>query len=189
MASPVQNGISESYNRRLLVTVGTTEFDQLIHVLDSRQFLDLLHKHHFSHIFVQLGRGSYDPKLLTSISSSSIRIDIIRFHPNLTEVMTDVDMIITHAGAGTVLEVLSLQKAFIVVVNPSLQDNHQMELANALRPSHYCKVAQPDGVLDAFDRVCTEGIGRLLVTNENDVFPIFKPELFAKTINQLMGFE
>ena len=42
------------------------------------------------------------------------------------------DIIISHGGTGTVLELLSSGKKFIVVANTSLADNHQVEFLNSL---------------------------------------------------------
>lgn len=46
--------------------------------------------------------------------------------------MRQADLIISHAGAGTVMEALRLKKQLVVVINTLLMDNHQTELARAM---------------------------------------------------------
>lgn len=63
------------------------------------------------------------------------------FKPNLSEDMQAADLIISHCGAGTVLELLRLRKRVVCVVNPNLLDNHQVELAEALSVQNLMHVA------------------------------------------------
>ena len=63
--------------------------------------------------------------------------------------MKRADMIISHCGAGSVLEAISLRKFLIVVVNSTLQGNHQTELADAGRQ----EVLPQHGAQHAYKRV------------------------------------
>jgi beta-1,4-N-acetylglucosaminyltransferase len=51
--------------------------------------------------------------------------------------MKEAKLIISHAGAGCVLEALSFEKPLIVVVNEKLMDNHQFELARRLHKDNH----------------------------------------------------
>ena len=59
--------------------------------------------------------------------------------------MKHSDIIISHAGAGTVMEGLKVhQKKLCVVINNDLMDNHQLELATAmLQRRHLFVVYEP----------------------------------------------
>lgn len=58
--------------------------------------------------------------------------------------MRNASLIISHAGAGSIMEGLSLEKLMLVVINSSLMDNHQTELAYALSKRQYlCCVDSP----------------------------------------------
>eukprot|EP00975_Prorocentrum_lima_P019488 4104021-Prorocentrum_lima.AAC.1 len=46
--------------------------------------------------------------------------------------MERAELIVSHAGAGSIVEALRLRKKLVVVVNTALMDNHQLELAEAL---------------------------------------------------------
>jgi UDP-N-acetylglucosamine transferase subunit ALG13 len=55
--------------------------------------------------------------------------------------MMDSELIISHCGAGSILEILTLQKSSIGVINEDLMDNHQRELAIAMREKGLMRIA------------------------------------------------
>lgn len=78
-----------------------------------------------------------------------LRIRWYRFQPSLAEDMERADVILCHAGAGTLLEALAIsaspksasssRKVVNAVINSKLMDNHQSELAEELeRRKHIC---------------------------------------------------
>lgn len=71
------------------------------------------------------------------------------FKPNLTADMTQAELIIAHCGAGTILEILRLQKKAVCVVNSNLLDNHQIELADEMRTRSLMTIAySPNNIID-----------------------------------------
>mmetsp|Transcript_24970 Transcript_24970/g.99170 ORF Transcript_24970/g.99170 Transcript_24970/m.99170 type:complete len:184 (+) Transcript_24970:227-778(+) len=47
--------------------------------------------------------------------------------------MAAAGLVVSHAGAGSLMEALALKKRVVAVVNAALMGNHQVELADALR--------------------------------------------------------
>lgn len=128
----------------IFVTVGTTEFNCLIEAIDSEEFLNAAVQLGCKRLVVQIGRGDVEPTFLSEVCSSvGIVFESFRFKPSLTADMQSADLVICHAGAGSITEALSLEKHVMVVINTSLMDNHQSELARAVVGKGYCFSTQP----------------------------------------------
>jgi len=131
--------------RRVFVTVGTTSFDALIAATTTPEFASALEKLGFDELRLQVGRGN-EPAVRD-------RTTWFRFAPTITDEMRAADVVISHAGAGSVLEALELGKRLVVCVNEKLMDNHQAELAKALEARGHVVVSSVDDVADALRRV------------------------------------
>lgn len=103
------------FDMNILVTVGTTAFDELISFVDE-----------------ELG-GLNTLNIVAQISSSAKytprNITYFDFSDNFDSYVESADMIITHAGAGSVYSFLERRKRLVVVPNMTRADSHQLELA------------------------------------------------------------
>ncbi|CCD26218.1 N-acetylglucosaminyldiphosphodolichol N-acetylglucosaminyltransferase catalytic subunit ALG13 NDAI_0H00440 [Naumovozyma dairenensis CBS 421] len=65
----------------------------------------------------------------------------------------NVDLVISHAGTGSILDSLKLKKPLIVCVNTSLMDNHQEQIANKFGSMGYVLACHPklDELIEKFD--------------------------------------
>eukprot|EP00794_Sanderia_malayensis_P005906 gene5906-6592_t len=115
-------------SKSAFVTVGTTRFDDLIRIVSSKECLLALKSKGFSQITMQIGNSETE---IPPAKENLIQINWYRFKPSIQEDINNADLIISHAGAGSVLETLRSGKPSIVVVNEKLMDNHQTELAEA----------------------------------------------------------
>ena len=131
--------------RRVFVTVGTTSFDALIAATTTPEFNKQLATLGFDELRLQVGRGA--------APAETDRTTWFRFAPTITEEMRAADVVISHAGAGSILEALELGKRLVVCVNDALMDNHQAELANALEARGHVVVSTVDDVAAALQRV------------------------------------
>jgi len=147
---------------RCFVTVGTTEFDELISTLDggASSVRGALVKLGCTHLTIQLGRGIHVPEqLLMECRSHGIACSHYRFKDTLAEDMLSADLIISHCGAGSILEAMQLQdKLLLLVVNPTLQGNHQTELATAMTSGGYCLSCTPSTVLEQLNAISHKGL-------------------------------
>lgn len=168
---------------RIFLTVGTTEFDQLIETIDSSAFAACLQGLGCRLLILQIGRGAYEPKTLPDdCARLGIRVEVFRFKPTLDREMKAADLIISHCGAGSILESLTLQKVFVVVVNDTLQGNHQEELATALAEEGYCHSTVPDELCGVLNSSFTSNNYR------HKLFPETDYDLFPSILDDMFGF-
>jgi len=84
---------------------------------------------------------------------TALEIVSYAFKPSLLQDMREADLIICHCGAGTILEVLSLQKKAVGVINPILMDNHQKELADAMSERNMMIISfDPSDLIDSLTK-------------------------------------
>lgn len=106
----------------ILITVGTTSFDELIKFCD----LEFSKYTHFN-ITMQIAQGRYIPQ----------NFEYFKFSNSIDNYYENADVIICHAGAGTIYKLLELQKLLIVVPNLNRVDNHQLEITRFLAENNF----------------------------------------------------
>jgi len=125
-------------NGYIFVTVGTSNFDSLIKIIDTYEFERIAITLGYEGVLIQNGNGKYiisHPRGTEPlINSDKWWVRHYNFKPSLKRDMERAGLVICHAGSGSILESLELQKnrKTVVVVNTSLMDNHQIELASKL---------------------------------------------------------
>lgn len=137
---------------QVFVTVGTTLFDALIAAADDGAVLECLGRLGYRKVIIQIGKGTIEPH--AGIREGQVEVSYYRFKPSLADDMQAADLIISHAGAGSIMEALGLRKRLLIMANPILMDNHQMELAKAIEARRYAVVAKSadaEGLIDALE--------------------------------------
>lgn len=165
-----------------LVTVGTTKFDALICHLErnATSFRKLLESRGIRRLVVQIGRTALPPpKGLLDLGDGKFSVECFRLSSEFRSILEASTLVISHAGAGSITETLRLGIPMLVVVNETLMDNHQQELATAMARHGYLHWTRVDDVLTALE------------DNDFDTLkPYPKPELvrFGKFVDRRMGF-
>ena len=111
------------FSMNILVTVGTTAFDMLIATID-KSF-----------------EGDKSVNIIAQISSSSNyhskNFQSFKFSDDFQSYIDSADLIVTHAGAGSVYSMLEISKKLVVVPNLTRADNHQLELAKYVQDNNF----------------------------------------------------
>lgn len=162
----------------LFVTVGSTKFDDLIQsILNSS---DLLKKLKFRRVIIQTGKSQYDGQKLAADLTTNLDIEIYRYKNSILPDIKAADLVVSHAGAGTCLEVLRLNKKLLVVINETLMDNHQSELADQLANDNYLMKTNVRNFRDNL---------KMIMTREFNKFPSQKESKFEKIFDKFLQDE
>lgn len=140
---------------QVFITVGTTQFDQLISAVQTDSVLSKLKLLNCRKLVIQIGSGCEIPNetIEKAKQSYGIDVDYYRYKPEIQDDIRSSDLVISHAGAGSCIEVLNAGKKLVVVVNDTLMHNHQTELAEQLSADGY--------LLQCTTETLPETLGRL----------------------------
>lgn len=143
----------QANSKTVFVTVGTTLFDPLIEAICTPSFLHKLISHGYTHVIIQYGKGSMPPIATLSNSNSdpeqnkshshsqsilqgfyptndtslgSIHWQVYPFKPSLEQDVKNADLILSHAGAGSIMEGLSHchSRNTSTTTNTTIHHNH-----------------------------------------------------------------
>ncbi|EAN88358.1 putative glycosyltransferase family 28 protein [Trypanosoma cruzi] len=117
-----------------LVTVGSTQFVSLIKAIDDEAVCQALARRGITRLLVQKGASAYEMRVRNAYS---VTVEVFSYRPKLHEIIKDAALVISHAGAGTILETLECKRPLIIVPNRDLMSDHQLELAEALDAARY----------------------------------------------------
>ncbi|MCC7552645.1 beta-1,4-galactosyltransferase [Candidatus Micrarchaeota archaeon] len=116
--------------KKIFVTIGTAiPFDRLIHKLNQ------INKNNIFDITAQIGKSNFQfiniNKIIDYLTPNELKKEIKR-----------CDIVISHAGAGTIIDLIKLNKKCVLV--PRLKefeeavDNHQVEICKELEKEGAC---------------------------------------------------
>lgn len=105
---------------KVLFTVGTTPFDSLCKYLDNN--LDKS-----TDITFQIAKAKYKP----------VNFPFIEYTDDINKLYNESDIIISHAGAGSIYNLLEKEKIIILVPNLERIDKHQNDIAKYMNENNY----------------------------------------------------
>ena len=105
----------------IFVTVGSTDFDALIRVVDN--LVPSLQ----AQGVMQIGHGQYVP----------VNMPYFRFASSLNPYYEQASLVIAHGGLGTTMEVLERGLPLVSVSNPDRYDDHQQDLLSTMAEEGY----------------------------------------------------
>ncbi len=95
--------------KQILITVGTTKFENLIKAIDTEKFYEMIIKYKFTKIIIQKGTGEYIPKIYEKYKDK-INIQVSTLLNDFENIIKNSEIIISHGGAGIILECLKNKK-------------------------------------------------------------------------------
>jgi beta-1,4-N-acetylglucosaminyltransferase len=184
-------------SKTVFVTVGSTKFENLINRVLEADILNLLKAHSYNKVILQVGNGHHKYDDLFNFSQANLNfksgveevatflkdnVEILayRYKKSIGDDILNADLIISHAGAGSVMESLEANKKLIVVINEMLMDNHQLELAEKMHDEGYSLYTTCEGLREKIE----------LINSRNCQLKTYargQPSLFGVHLNKIMS--
>lgn len=165
----------------IFVTVGTTQFDALIQKISSTELRETFKQIGCKKLTIQTGTGDV-PTDLKEIygSDGTITLKTYELKSSIAKDIEQADLVISHAGAGSCIEVLRAEKPMLTVINDKLADNHQVELAEQLCKEGYLFFCTPKRLAEALKQLDPTKLKKYEEGHVKD---------FVQYLDKFMGFE
>ncbi|GAA5905804.1 N-acetylglucosaminyldiphosphodolichol N-acetylglucosaminyltransferase catalytic subunit ALG13 [Sporobolomyces salmoneus] len=139
-----------------LLTVGSTQFPSLVSAVLSPLFISQLASSlDITTLYAQIGHSSLpDGFSMDKRTVEGVSVEVVRFTNDLEERVGQSDLVISHAGAGSILSFLrplpnsqstskkGKQRQLILVPNDTLMDSHQSDLADEMKKKGWAKICR-----------------------------------------------
>lgn len=109
---------------------------------------------------------------------------VFPFSNDICEVIASCDMVVSHAGTGSIVDTLRLGKPLVVVTNDKLMNRHQEEVADELVKMGCCKKMTVDAITLGMMTSCVSDIlagtrtfNKLPESSKNEIEQIIYQEL------------
>ncbi|KAG8788028.1 N-acetylglucosaminyldiphosphodolichol N-acetylglucosaminyltransferase catalytic subunit alg13 [Serendipita sp. 397] len=172
--------------KTVFVTVGSTKFDALVDALVCEDVVETLRDCGFVRMIIQSGNsevktihGASINEGVTTALVHGIQVVVWKFKKSLQDEYEKADLVIGHAGSGTIIEVLRLGKRMIAVPNETLLHNHQAELAEALESLNYLITCSTKDLAESVKAAMSRSFER---------FPEYDGAKFSSILDEEMGF-
>lgn len=162
----------------LFVTVGSTKFDKLVEKILSNDIASHLLDLGFNRLILQVGDSTYNSEQVETLQKDfNLDIEVYKYKSSILEDIERADVVVGHAGAGTCLEVLRANKRLLVVVNDTLMDNHQTELADQLTKENYVVQTTVTELSNNLSAICDTELERFPPKDSSKFEEIFNDAL------------
>ncbi|GAA5964983.1 hypothetical protein JCM3765_004816 [Sporobolomyces pararoseus] len=138
-----------------LLTVGSTQFPFLVSALLSPRLISTLASSlNIKAVYAQIGHSALPTGFSIGIQRiEGVQVEITRFANDLEERVGGSDLVISHAGAGSILSFLrpplpssssskSKERRLILVPNDTLMDSHQSDLADEMEKKGWATICR-----------------------------------------------
>jgi beta-1,4-N-acetylglucosaminyltransferase len=88
--------MNQNKKKTVLVTLGTTKFEDFIKKMDSEEILEVLKSFGYNKIVFQIGKGEYEPSNYKKVKD--IEVEVFRLKPSLIDDIKAADIVISHCG-------------------------------------------------------------------------------------------
>ncbi|XP_067653732.1 UDP-N-acetylglucosamine transferase subunit ALG13-like [Haliotis asinina] len=163
-------------SKTVFVTVGTTTFHALTKTTSSKQLCKVFKTLGYNKLTLQTGKIDFD---IEDSEVDDFTVEHFEYKDSIADDIQGASLVISHAGAGSVLDVLGAGKPLLVVINEELQGNHQIELAHQLAIDghlYYCTCSS------LCEKIQTCDFTKL------KPLPSGKPDKFASFLDSALGF-